>query len=149
MNMRYLEFYVNFPRDCQSVVCQGLLVFALIVDLDIMHNNKRNTKEELFVKSFKLGTGTLVLSKQWMELETGHEEIQSRSTGYQTHIRTKSGAQMSLVLYLCPLKIFVIGELYTLWVCVCVCLREPRNLSKLARVCLTEPRNLSFAHVCL
>jgi len=26
--MRYLEFYVNFPRDCQSVVCQGLLVFC-------------------------------------------------------------------------------------------------------------------------
>jgi hypothetical protein len=113
------------------------LFFALIFDLDIMDNNKRNTKEELFVKSFKHGTGTLVSLKQWVELETGHEEnIQSGSTGYQTHIRTKSGAQMSLVFYLCPLKIFVIGALYT-QVCigVCVCLREPRNLS-FARVCL-------------
>jgi hypothetical protein len=124
MNMRYIEFYVDFPRDyCQSVVCQGLLVFALIFDLDIMDNNKRNMKEELFVKSFKHGTGTLVSSKQWVELETGHEEIQSGLTGYQTHIRTKSGAQMSLDLYLCPLKIFVIGELYT-QVCMGVCVFE-------------------------
>jgi hypothetical protein len=77
MNMRYLEFYAIFPRDCQSVVCQGLLVFAIMFHLDIMDNIKRNTKEELFVKSFKHGTGTLVLSKQGVEPETGHEEIQS------------------------------------------------------------------------
>jgi len=97
------------------------LFFALIFDLDIMDNNKRNTKEELFVKSFKHGTRTLVSSKQCVELETRHEEIQSGSTGYQTHIRTKSGAQMSLVLYLCPLKIFVIGALYTqVYMGVCV-----------------------------
>ncbi len=104
MNMRYLEFYVNFPRDCRSVVCQGLLVFALIFDLDIMDNNKRNMKEKLFLKSFKHGTRTLVLSKQGVKLETGHEKIQSGSTGYQTHIRTKSAAQMSLLLYLCPIE---------------------------------------------
>jgi hypothetical protein len=132
MNMRYLEFYKRFHKRLSECCLSGSAC------LDIMDNNKGNTKEELFVESFKHGTGTLVLSKQGVELETGHEEIQSRSTGYQTHIRTKSGAQMSLVLYLCPLKIFVIGALYTqvcMGVCVCVCLREPRNLSLLVCVC--------------
>jgi hypothetical protein len=43
-----------------------------------MVNNNRNRKEELFVKSFKHGTGTLVLSKQGVEPETGHEEMTKR-----------------------------------------------------------------------